>query len=236
MTPGYKARSFVQPRPAGASRPAVPAAPSVERLPSYQEAHALGLRDGRRTGHDEGYAAGLSEGRAAAAVELAAELEARRARDVAERATRDERFAALAVALEARIDGVLAEIRAEVAVHEGELVALALELTEELVGRELAVADVTLTGRLAAAVALVPEDVRVQVRVHPEDARLVDLSRGGLEVVEDATIAPGDCVLASGATRIVVQRAGALERLRAVATELYGQALAADITRDGASA
>jgi flagellar assembly protein FliH len=101
----------------------------------------------------------------------------------------------------------------------------AVELTETLLGRELAVATEPGMDALRRALDLLPNGRPVTVRLHPTDASVVrdalaampagELGRDVL-VVADPAIEPGGCVADCDATRVDAQLSTALARVREV--------------------
>jgi flagellar assembly protein FliH len=101
----------------------------------------------------------------------------------------------------------------------------AVELTETLLGRELAVAAEPGMDALRRALDLLPTGRPVSVRLHPADASavrdaLAAMSPGELGrdvvVVADPSIEPGGCIADCDATRVDAQLSTALARVRQV--------------------
>jgi len=197
--PALPLTSLVGPVPAGivepgdgVNRPEWPVpVPLVDRL-----------REARQAGFEEGRLAGLEEAAASAEVDrlvaatAAADQLARTAADVG-----DQRAA------------VVAEVASDV-------VALAFELVEVLVGREVALSDDPGRDAVARALALAPEGEDLVVRVHPssridraEIEQLVADPR--VTVVEDPDVAAAGCLVKVGSCHIDAQIAPALARVRA---------------------
>lgn len=114
----------------------------------------------------------------------------------------------------------LDKLRAEaMAVAEEEVAALAFSVAEAVLQRELELAADPGAEAVARALALLPEETDVVVRLHPEDAaRTSDLSDDlrRVTVVADPTVEQGGCVADAGACRIDAQTGTALERVRRV--------------------
>ncbi len=166
-------------------------------------------------GHAAGYADGLSLARVElterrAAVDAAAEESRVRAEAVA--AQRLRTLDAATRALEARTAPVLAEAR-------GQILEIAFDIAEELVGHSLK--DGPASARAAVARALrgtTDEEVR-GVRLHPADLALLqadDVDRPGLVLVADATLGRGDAVADLPQGSVDARLSSALERVRAV--------------------
>jgi flagellar assembly protein FliH len=97
--------------------------------------------------------------------------------------------------------------------------AVAYELTELLVGRELELSENPGIDAVTRALALAPESVPVTLRLNPADAALVgdlgDLAGGRpLTIVADIQVGRGDCVADADSARIDATLAGALDRVR----------------------
>jgi flagellar assembly protein FliH len=176
------------------------------------------LRQGARA---EGFAAGHAEGMTAAA-EVVAETERAAAERLADVRARWERrlasataaLAAAAVRFEEASVPAADEIRETV-------IGTVLTLVEDLLGRELALADSPALDAVRRALALCPSDSPVVVRVHPDDlgeipvealAELPDTVR----MVGDAGIERAGAVAETGPRRIDAQLGAALERVQAV--------------------
>lgn len=158
---------------------------------------------------------GFDAGREAGLAEAAAGIDARRAGAV--------------VAAAARISGAaeeLTDVRAQV-VDEvvDDVVGLAFELLEVLVGRELALAGSPARDAVVRALALAPDRHGLVIRVHP-DCALDDDELGALaadptvRVERDPVIDPEGCQVTVGACHIDVQLPAALERVRRCLEEL----------------
>jgi flagellar assembly protein FliH len=103
------------------------------------------------------------------------------------------------------------------------IIGTVLTLPEDLLGRELALADSPVLDAVRRALALVPADAPVVVRVHPDDlgeipaetlAELPDTVR----VVGDPDVERAGAVAETGPRRIDAQLMAALERVQAVLT------------------
>lgn len=171
------------------------------------------LAQARREGYDEGYQVATSEMAAAEAAGRAAQL----------RRVADALAAAAADAREAR--------HAAVAVAASEATELAYELAAAFLQRELTVGRPVIEA-VTRALALVPEDEDLTVRVNPADpvsteeiAALVPEAR--INVVADPRVEAGGCVVQAGPCRIDTQLGAALERVRSVLADAYPDSAAA---------
>lgn len=173
--------------------------PIVDLAAVVAEARAEGLAAGRAEGREQGRAEGLAQVR--------------------------HELGGVVRALEAQVAQV-AE-REQQALHElaDEATAFALAVVEELLGRELELAQAPGRDALARALRAAPGSGDALARLHPADlAALVggegpeavaDLHPGrALELVADPTLGPGSCVLDVGETRVDARLDAALERLR----------------------
>jgi flagellar assembly protein FliH len=158
-------------------------------------AAAEATQRGFRDGHDAGYEAGHREGVRAARAETQAAVAALEvvARDLERRAATDLDSAADTIA------------------------AAALELAEMIIGRHIEAAADPGADALARALALAPPG-RVTVRMHPDDAALLDTSAlpsdGRVSIVADPSIGRGGCIAEGGATTIDAQVGPAIARAR----------------------
>jgi len=171
---------------------APPPDPEAELAPARAEAEAI-LEQARteageiaRRAHEEGYARGLEEARAAMERELG---EAREKACALLRAAEDLR-------------------RETLAAMEGEIRALALEIAERFVVRQLSLEPGTVEAVVREAVRLVRDREQVIIFAHPEDAALLreraDEFRALLapdavfRIVADASLTRGGCLVDSG--------------------------------------
>lgn len=101
-----------------------------------------------------------------------------------------------------------------------ETVSLALAIAESVIGRELATATDPGRDALVRALAMAPDRGPAVARFHPDDAeRLGDVAAisGGrpIELIADAAVERGGCIVDVGPARIDGQLGAALERVRA---------------------
>lgn len=157
-------------------------------------------------GYAEGYEAGLASGRDEVL------SQSREFNDGCKRAVHAlEQAAAQLVSREASGLEAVADQAAE----------LALRIAEIVLQREIAVAVNPGRDAIARTIHLAPETGQIRVRLNPEDHRRLghveDITPGRtMELVADATIASGGCVISVGATRIDAQIPSALARIQEV--------------------
>lgn len=173
----------------------------------------------RAAARAQGYATGWAEGRREAATEAAAqrgelerahrEAEARRE---AEHRVAVEGLARAAALLQQQAEATSAEV-------EEHALRLALELTETLVGRELAVAADPVGDVVRRALAALPQGLPVTVRLAPSvagDPALAALRDQGVTVVSDPALDPHDALVESTVEAVDLRIRGALDRVREV--------------------
>lgn len=169
------------------------------------------LETAKRTGYEEGFGAALAEAQARSESEREAQM--KRVADAIVRAADSMS--------EARVEAV--EIVA------ADAVALAFELAEVVLQRELVISRYVPADALARAITLVPSGQDIVVRLHPgEMIDAVDLQHlvpdSAVRVVADATVEPGGCVLEAGPCRIDAQIGSALARARELVESLTAAA------------
>jgi flagellar assembly protein FliH len=223
-------------RPGARMRPVPPPAFSAANevraalLPGFEVASSAVpddlLAEARKAAQAAGYAAGWASGIQAARV--VAEAEAHAARVETERAAAERRmrlqqaFTALdhaAAALELR-----AVPHAEVL--EDLVVTSALSIAEALVGHALDDTPVRARDALMRVLSLSPAGEPVQVRMSPADYATLHGSEAdslvpqaiarSVELIEDATLQPGDAVATCGATEIDGRIGSGIARIREV--------------------
>jgi flagellar assembly protein FliH len=177
----------------------------------------------REHARQEGFAAGHAEGlRAADAV--VAETERAAAERLADVQARWERRVASATAAlgaaVTRFDEATLPVADEV---RETILGMVLTLVEDLLGRELALADSPVLDAVRRALALIPSDAPAVVRVHPDDLAeipeeaLAELPES-VRVVGDLGVERAGAVAETGPRRIDAQLMAALERVQAVLT------------------
>ena len=164
------------------------------------------LRDGHRSGYDDGYSSGYADG-------------------LAEARARTEDLAERLIGLVPQLGAAAADLYEREATArvdlEDQVVNVAFEIAQVLVGHELAHTEQAGRGAIARALAFAPEQGHVVARLHPDDlAALGDpdgLAPGrSLVVVADPGLRPGDCVVDVNGCHIDARLDPALERIRAV--------------------
>jgi flagellar assembly protein FliH len=175
----------------------------------------------RQHAHAEGYAAGHAEGMTAAAG-VVAETERAAAERLAEVQARWERRVASATAAlgaaAARFDDAATPVAEEI---RETILGSVLTLVEDLLGRELELADSPVLDAVRRALTLCPADAPAVVRVHPDDlaeipaAALAELPET-VRVVADPSVERTGAVAETGSRRIDAQLRAALERVQAV--------------------
>jgi flagellar assembly protein FliH len=187
------------------------------------DVYAAELTRLRQQAQSEGYAAGRAEGLAAAEGVVAEAERAAAARLAESQARWERRLASAAAALgaaAAQLEAATVPTADEV---RDSIVASVLTLVEDILGRELALADSPALDAVRRALTLCPSDAPVVVRVHPDDlaeipaealAELPDTVR----VVSDQRIERAGAVAETGPRRIDAQLGAALERVQAVLT------------------
>jgi flagellar assembly protein FliH len=177
----------------------------------------------RQHAHEQGFAAGHAEGMKAAA-EVVAETERVAAARLADVQARWERRVASAVAAlgaaATRFDESAVPVADDI---RDTVIGTVLTLVEDILGRELALADSPVLDAVRRALALVPADAPAVVRVHPDDLgeipeeTLAELP-ATVRVVGDPAVERAGAVAETGPRRIDAQLMAALERVQAVLT------------------
>ncbi|TIC78629.1 FliH/SctL family protein [Nocardioides sp. GY 10127] len=173
--------------------------------------------DVREAARSQGYAIGWAEGRRAAAAEherVLAELH-QAAAEAEQRRSVEHAAAVRALAAAAR--GLDEELAARVVSIEEQSLALAAELTELLVGHELAVAEDPVRDLVRRALTLQPVGAPVTLRIAPGQLapeHRAMLAEAGVGVAEDFTLAPGDALVESPRQVVDLRISTALERIR----------------------
>jgi flagellar assembly protein FliH len=193
--------------------------------PSFRlgDVYAEELERLRDQAHAEGFAAGHADGMTAAAGVIA-EAEREAAERLAEVQARWERRLASATAAVGaavtRLDEASIPVADEV---RDSIIGTVLTLVEDLVGRELALADSPVLDAVRRALTLCPADSPTILRLHPDD--LGEISAESLaelpdsvRVVADPAVERTGAIAETGPLRIDAQLMTALERVQAVLT------------------
>lgn len=169
----------------------------------------------------EGFAAGHAEGLVAADAVVAEAERAATARITEVQARWERRLASATAALTTaaqRLDESALPVADDI---RETIVATVLTLVEDLLGRELALADSPVLDAVRRALTLVPADAPAVVRVHPDDLGEIsaqDLAGlpDSLRVVGDPSVERAGAVAETGPRRIDAQLMAALERVQQV--------------------
>jgi flagellar assembly protein FliH len=191
--------------------------------PSFRlgDVYAEELARLRQHAHAEGFTAGHAEGMTAAA-EVVAEAERAAAARLADVQARWERRMASAtaalVAAVARFDEASVPVADEV---RETVIGTVLTLVEDLLGRELAIADSPALDAVRRALSLCPSDAPAVLRMHPDDlaeipAEALTEIPDTVRIVGDLTVERAGAVAETGSRRIDAQLSTALERVQAV--------------------
>jgi flagellar assembly protein FliH len=226
---------------AGADQPVIPPQPSAqERRTTIRRAADMPVANAttsfrlgdvyaeeldrlRAQAHAEGFAAGHAEGMTAAAG-VVAETERAAAQRLAEVQARWERRLASATAALGSAVTQLEQTSVPVAddIRES-IIGTVLTLVEDLLGRELALADSPVLDAVRRALTLVPSDSPAVIRLHPDD--LGEISEESLaelpdtvRLVADPSVERTGAIAETGPCRIDAQLMTALERVQAVLT------------------
>jgi flagellar assembly protein FliH len=198
-------------------------APTAANRPSFRlgDVYAEELERLRRQAHAEGFAAGHAQGMSAAE-EVVAQTEQAAAVRLAEVQARWERrlvsaTAALGVAV-TELDQAVLPVADDI---RDSILEATVTLVEDMLGRELALAESPGLDALRRALTLSPRDARVAVRLHPDD--LAEIPEEALAALPDTVTVTGDpsveragAVAETGPQRIDAQLGAALERVQAV--------------------
>jgi flagellar assembly protein FliH len=177
----------------------------------------------RQQAHAEGFATGHAEGMTAAAAVIAETERVAAARLADVQARWERRLASATAALGAavtRLDEAAVPVADEI---RESIIGSVLTLVEDLLGRELALADSPVLDAVRRALSLCPADAPTVIRVHPDDLAeipaeaLAELPES-VRVVGDADIERAGAVAETGPRRIDAQLMAALERVQAVLT------------------
>ncbi len=187
------------------------------------DVYAAELTRLRQQAQAEGYAAGHAEGMAAAAAVVAETERAAAARLADAQARWERRLASAAAAMGAAATALEAATVPTADDVRDTIVGAVLTLVEDILGRELALADSPALDAVRRALTLCPQDAPVVVRVHPDDLAeipadaLAELPES-VRVVADSRIERAGAVAETGPRRIDAQLGAALERVQAVLT------------------
>lgn len=185
-----------------------------------ERSFAEAVEEARALARAEAHVLGLAEGRA----DAAAELERLRIELATQHRTLEaERTMAVKRAV-AALHQAAAQCEQARAVDVDRLLELALdaaaELAEALVGHDLAARANPTLDAVRRALATLPADGPVTVRLHPDDVAVIDGAAiegpRSLQLIPDPNVRPGGCLAQSGATLVEVDVRAALARVREV--------------------
>ncbi len=172
----------------------------------------------RAAAQAQGFSTGWAEGRRAAEAEAADTARRAAAAEAAAEARREAEHRAAVDALQSVAAQLADQLAAVCAQVESRAVEVALDLTEELLGHELRVAEDPARDAVRRALALLPDEPVTRVRVSPLDQISEDLRdlAGTAAVVADPSLGRGEVVV--HATDVVVDGrvSGAMARVREV--------------------
>ena len=215
----------VPPQPTGERRTTVRRAADVPvpgrtsfRLGDVYAEELARLREHAR---QEGYAAGHAEGCTAAEAVVAEAERAAEARLAEVQARWERRMVSATAALGAAVTQLEQAALPVAEDVRDSVITIVLTLVEDVLCRELALADSPVVDAVRRALTLCPADAPTVVRLHPDDlaelpaealAELPDTVR----VVGDLSVERAGAVAETGPTRVDAQLGAALERVRAV--------------------
>ena len=215
----------VPPQPTGDRRTTVRRAADapVPNRTSFRlgDVYAEELARLREHARQEGYAAGHAEGCTAAATVVAEAERAAEARLAEVQARWERRMVSATAALGAAVTQLEQAALPVAEDVRDSVITIVLTLVEDVLCRELALADSPVVDAVRRALTLCPADAPTVVRLHPDDlaelpaealAELPDTVR----VVGDLSVERAGAVAETGPTRVDAQLGAALERVRAV--------------------
>lgn len=179
-------------------------------------------QEAREAGYADGHAAGFAVGRREGLELLAAEQRELLEQDALERAARKERLYELLHAVETAVAAAL-DYQAPRVEEMRDLIAdLAIDIAETLVGHHLQIRDCAARDAVQRALAGVPRNASVIVRLHPDDIDLVNSYVDEVtdwqiaRVVPDAGIPRGEAVAEAENLEVEASITDALARVRQV--------------------
>jgi flagellar assembly protein FliH len=173
----------------------------------------------RSAAQAQGYATGWAEGRQAADRRARAELAELTAEHERRDAERQSEHEAAMEALRVAVDRVRAVTSMLASKIERQATGLAFQLTETILGRELALAGDPGADAVRRALQLLPGEGLVTVRMNPEDVRSADLealAAQDVSVVADPSLARADVVVTADDHVVDGRVDAALDRVREV--------------------
>ena len=184
-------------------RPILP--PTAQTAQAAEEAARALREEASRVGYEDGYTAG----RTRAMEEATAEIR-----------TLSTGVASALSALESAATALTARQSVEIADVERSVTALAVQIAEAILGRELTACDAPARDAITRALQLAPPRTDATARLHPDDVTTIgelDAIAGDRTVtlVADPAVERGGCLLDVGPCRIDAQIGPALARVRA---------------------
>lgn len=180
------------------------------------------LREAREAGYIDGHVAGFEQGRREGLALLAQQQEALIELDAQERGARKERLGELLRALEIAVSAALDYQAPRVEEMRDLIATMAVDIAETLVGHHLQVADCAARDAVDRALASIPRQASVTLRLNPADiALLADYTDGITEwditrLVPDPSMPRGDASAQALNLEVEASIAGGLARVREV--------------------
>ena len=220
-------------------QPAPIANASVDRaLREWDQRLAAAREAGRQAGLIEAAARTTAAERRASEAEAAAAAQGKRQQG--EFLARFEPVLATIAGAALRLEHLEKQIVQE---SEAEVVRLALAVAATVLRRQVEVDPAWMDALVKNALAQVPDRRTVAIRMHPTDSaclgerlRALTASIAGLErveVVEDANLSRGSCILQSQGTRLDASLAGCWERMASKLLDLAPASDCAEVIRPG---
>jgi flagellar assembly protein FliH len=133
-----------------------------------------------------------------------------------------QRLHALATAVGDTARSINAERKAAVNVAENDVLELALQLAEAIIGRELELSATPWRDAIRRSLMLAPPEAEIRLRLHPDDAsaaqadeKLMNDLSPLVRIVADHTVERSGAIADAGSCRIDAQIGSALDRVRA---------------------
>jgi flagellar assembly protein FliH len=175
----------------------------------------------REQAHAEGFAAGHADGLVAAEAVVAEAERAAEIRLADVQGRWERRLASATAALSAAVTQLDEAVQPVADDIRETIVGTVLTLLEDLLGRELALAESPVLDAVRRALTLCPADAPAVVRLHPDDLAEIpadDLAAmpDSVRLVGDPTVERAGAIAETGSRRIDAQVMAALERVQAV--------------------
>ena len=151
-----------------------------------QEGLSQGLEEGRKQGHAEGFEAGKAEGLAAAKAEVDQQLQLMRQ----------------------LFDNLRAPLTEQQNAIEHQLVQLVVQLGEAVIHHTITTESEVIQSAIREALELIPADSgKLIIQIHPSEYPILQplLENDECELVPDASVTAGGCVVVSGSCRVDAQ-------------------------------